>query len=290
VRIVLIHGRGQGGRKKAVLRDEWVAALEEGMVNAGKPVPLTVEVDYPFYGDTLDEFVAQAGLPSPDDVVQKGPGEQPGFEQFMQQALGEMEGSHPVLDEAAIEGELPDEDVGEKGVQNWRWVQAIARIIDRHWAGATDFTIERFLKDVYLYVTNRTVSQRINEIVFELLTDEPTIIVGHSLGSVVSYRVITERGSDLNVVKHVTVGSPLGLRAVSSRLGLPTNTATLGWLNAYDPNDIVALNPLDEWHFNTDPVIENHGEVDNRTPGQHGIAGYLNDTKVAGAIYDALSG
>ena len=288
MRVLFIHGRAQGGKDPVKLKEEWVETLREGFAAAGRPWPAYVGFDFSYYGDTLDAIVDGANLPDPSDVVAKGPGQQPDFELFMQEVLGEYVGSHEWLSESAIESELPVDNVGEKGVENWGWVQAIARTIDKHWTGAADFTIERFLKDVHLYVNRRNVARQINQIIFDTLTNEPTVVVGHSLGSVVSYNVIKEKSGTLNAVKHITVGSPLGIKSISSKLGVPKNAAADGWFNAYDPNDIVALNPLDASHFGTTPAIENHGEVVNETSNQHGITGYLDDPKVANAIADAL--
>jgi hypothetical protein len=44
-----------------------------------------------------------------------------------------------------------------------------------------------------------------------------------------------------------------------------------------DPDDVVALYPLDRRHFPLSPEIENKTDVRNHTGNQHGIAGYLDD-------------
>jgi alpha-beta hydrolase superfamily lysophospholipase len=113
--------------------------------------------------------------------------------------------------------------VQEKGIQNWEWVQAIARAIDKRLTGAADFTIETFLIDVYLYVNKPSVTRSINKIIEEKLTDEPTLVIGHSLGSVVGYKVMMDNLTNLKPIKYITVGSPLGLKAISSKLGLLQN-------------------------------------------------------------------
>ncbi len=61
------------------------------------------------------------------------------------------------------------------------------------------------------------------------------------------------------------------------------------WFNAYDPEDVVALHPLDAKHFPVTPEVENFDGVDNFTDNQHGIIGYLSDPTVARRIYDALT-
>src|SRR5690554_3285713 len=211
MRILFIHGRAQGGKDAEELKQTWIATLQEGLAAAGESLPDDVAFDFPYYGDALDKFTAQADLPTPDDVVAKGPGQNREFESFMQSALDEIyQGSD--LTESQINAEMTTE-LREKGPQNWGWVQAIARALDKHCTGASDWTIERFLKDVFLYVNRPAVTRGINEIVEAMIVDgEPTVVVAHSLGTVVGYQVILNNRPRLNVVRYITVGSPLGLR------------------------------------------------------------------------------
>lgn len=287
MRILFIHGREQGGKNPDELKQTWIETLNKGLAAANATLPAGVAFDFPFYGDKLDEFTAAAALPSPADVIAKGPGQDRQFELFMQSALDEMYQSSR-LTEAQIEAEMSDTDVREKGVQNWAWVQAIARAIDKHFTHQSEWTIQTFLQDVYLYTNLPTVTKGINAIVEKMLTNQPTVVVGHSLGSVVGYKVITGNKARIHLSKYVTVGSPLGIRAISSKLGIPENTGHDGWFNAYDKRDIVALNPLDSHYFPTDPAISNYNQVDNGTDNRHGIVGYLNDPKVAAAIAKSL--
>jgi hypothetical protein len=289
MRILMIHGRAQGGKDPDELKAIWIETLKKGFAAAGLPYPDDLKIDFPFYGDKLDQFTTQAKLPTPQEVVAKGPGQDREFEEFMQSVLDEMRNRAAISDDE-VAAEMDDDGTQEKGIQNWGWVQAIARVIDRHLTGAADFTIETFLKDVFLYVKKPAVTRGINKIIEEKLTDEPTIVVGHSLGSVVGYKVILENLSKLNLVKYITVGCPLGLTAISSKLGLLQNPGGAnGWYNAYDERDIVALNPLDNRYFPTDPVIVNDNNVSNQTDNRHGIIGYLNDAKVAKQIAEALA-
>jgi hypothetical protein len=107
---------------------------------------------------------------------------------------------------------------------------------------------------------------------------------------VVGYNVLRHL-EGINVNKYITVGCPLGLKSVRSKLEVPImNPDCLldGWFNAYDERDVVALQPLDNVHFNIDPAIVNYDEVDNFTDNRHGIDGYLSDKEVALVIYEQL--
>jgi len=289
MRILMIHGRAQGGKRADDLKATWIKTLQEGFQAARKPWPTAIDVDFPYYADTLDRLAAQADLPTPADVVAKGPGQNRQFEVFMQSALMEIQEKSAISD-AEVQANLPPGVPQEKGPQNWGWVQAIARTIDHRWTPTATFTIEKFLRDVYLYVTRREVARQIDEIVEAKLTREPTIVIGHSLGSVVAYNVVRKNLRKMELRKLITVGSPLGLRAISSKLGVPENPAGEdGWYNAYDERDVVALNPLDDTYFPADPSIVNYNRVDNQTDNRHGIVGYLNDKDVAAQIAAALA-
>jgi len=105
------------------------------------------------------------------------------------------------------------------------------------------------------------------------------------LGTVVAYSVLTRDTRAINVPLLVTVGSPLGVRAVRDQfIPIQSPRSVKSWYNAYDPRDVVALYPLDEPSFPVTPVIENYGKVKNHTDNRHGIDGYLDDPVVAGKI------
>jgi len=289
MRLLLVHGIAQGGKNPVDLQKEWTDTLRQGFKNANIPFPGTLSVDFPFYGDALDARVAKSQLPLPRQIVPKG-GEAPSaYEEFLNSSLKEMKERANISDDAvaAEAGPIP---ATEKGIQNWRLTQAIARLIDKRHPRFTSDTIERYLRDVFLYVSNRSARREINAIVEAKLTDEPTVVIGHSLGSVVAYNVLLEQGPKLKLRRYITVGSPLGIQTISSTLGvLKYPPADLNWYNAYDEGDIVALNPLEDPWFKTDPTITNYNQVNNTTDNQHGIIGYLNDATVARCVAEGLA-
>jgi hypothetical protein len=287
MRLLLVHGIAQGGRDAAQLQQIWVETLQEGFDAAGVPWPSPLHIDFPYYGDTLDAFVAQAALPTPEGVATKGPGQNLAFEQFMQSALEQLQ-TTAALSEAEVRAQLAPGTSQEKGLQNWAWVQAIARAIDHRLSGASSLAIQGFLREVYLYTSKREVTDTINALVAAKLTSEPTVVIGHSLGSVVAYNTIKAHRARLDLRRFITVGSPLGLRAISSKLGVVENVAhPAPWYNAYDERDIVAINPLNAKWFPVRPKIANHNGVNNNTNNRHGIVGYLNDANVAAQVAQA---
>ena len=76
MRILMIHGRAQGGHLADDLQSTWTKTLQEGFGAASKSWPTALDVDFPYYADTLgDRLAAQANLPTPADVVAKGTGQ-----------------------------------------------------------------------------------------------------------------------------------------------------------------------------------------------------------------------
>jgi hypothetical protein len=283
LRLVFVHGRGQAGLDPDDLKATWIDTLKEGAAALGRSLPGGIDVAFPFYGNKLEEFTRQSQLPLPSEIHAKGDAQQDEFLAF-QAAVAEQ-----VREGAGVTDQQIDAEYGTnpkpKGPLNWEWVQAILRAIDKHATSASQWSLEEFTRDVFLYSTSTTVRSTIDGIVSAALTDAPTIVVGHSLGSVVAYNVLRTNTSSLKVPLYVTVGCPLGIKAIRDqfrplKFPLPVNA----WYNAFDKRDVVALYPLDADNFAVTPPIENFDGVENQTDNRHGIIGYLNDASVAERI------
>lgn len=285
MRILFIHGRSQGKKSSDILREEWGAALARGLADAGLRLPDGIAFDYPFYGKTLDDFVDQAKLPKVSDIVSMGGSSgDPSFDSFTRSVLQEIESRGEISEEDVRAQMDPGSEITEMGPQNWAWVRAFVRAVDARWPGFSGARINDFLTDVWLYLDKPAVQSAIDAIIEAELTDEPTLVVSHSLGTVVAYNIL--RKNKINLIGLMTLGSPLAIKAITAKLGLLENVAPRRWVNAYDVADIVALNPLDSTHFPVAPKIANYGGVENTTGNHHGIGGnppergYLLDAKI----------
>ena len=125
---------------------------------------------------------------------------------------------------------------------------------------------------------------------FEECDGDHIVVVGHSLGSIVAYRVLGPVGAIACPVDSlITIGSPLGISAVRDALQPIRHPANVtNWFNAYDERDVIALNPLDNRSFPVNPSVVNFGGIDNDSDNHHKIAGYLSDPTVAAWIVGAL--
>lgn len=286
-RLLFVHGRDQQGKDPKALTADWLGALKKGAKSINRTLLNDPQVSFPFYGDVLDGFAKRFAIPLTSDIQTRGEVNEDflSFQAEMAEALRTAAG----VTDAQIDQEYGP-NPRQKGPLNWEWVQAILRAVDKHGGGLNSVAIERFTRDVFLYTRRAGVRDEIDKIVADRLTTDPTVIVAHSLGSVVTYNVLRSDRRALQVPLLVTVGSPLGIRAIRDQLRplrYPQPVTT--WYNAFDPRDVVALYPLDATNFAVTPSVQNAAKVNNHTGNRHGIVGYLDDPGVVGRILDALA-
>jgi hypothetical protein len=125
-------------------------------------------------------------------------------------------------------------------------------------------TVPRFIGDVFAYLDRRGTSERpgpIIEIVLDALkqgsalrtAEDPLIVIGHSLGGVVTYDVLSGFAPDMSVDVFCTVGSQVALfeemklfaasdpgvsAAKRNNVQKPANIAH--WINVFDYNDVLS--------------------------------------------------
>jgi hypothetical protein len=289
--LILIHGRAQEEKDGAAIKKEWIRAWTQGLAKSGLANPLSdADVHFPYYGDTLAQMVAGKSEAEAARVIVKGPAPATGEQQVMREMLIEI-ALREGISEADIRAELSP-DVIARGPQNWGWVQGIFTALDRIRPISTRL-VALITADVAKYLTDAGIHQAINNgVVKAVRPGQEAVVVSHSLGTVVAYNVLMSRPSAFPAVRvplFVTLGSPLAINAIKSRLRPHTFPKPVGaWYNAMDPDDIVSLYPLTPRHFDTGGRIENHDKVKNWTDNQHSIAGYLDDEQVAKRIHDAL--
>ena len=286
-RLLLVHGRAQERKDPVQLQQEWITALNRGAMQFGSALAPRVDVAFPYYGDLLDSYARELNIPLTSDVQARGE-QNDDFLKF-QYAVAESIRQGAGIPEDKVNAEF-DGPIQERGPLNWKWVQAVLRAVDKNGRGMNQATLELFTRDVFLYVTRAGVRDAIDQLVAEKLTEEPTVVVAHSLGSVIAYHVLVTDRRALKVPLFVTVGSPLGVRAIRDPfrpLRYP-RPAVSGWFNAFDPRDVVALYPLDAANFPVTPSIENKNDVNNYTDNRHGITAYLDDRAVAQKILSGL--
>jgi hypothetical protein len=254
VRLVLVHGRDQQAQDPAKLKSDWLAAFKSG---SGRSLPDTVRVEFPYYGDLIASFAGRAEIPLVVDMHARGGQAQDEFLEFQAEVAEELRQRAGITDKEVNKfyGDSPR----PRGPLNLQWVQALLRALDQYGGGISTSALALVTRDVFLYVTRAGVRDEINAVVASVLDERPTVVIGHSLGSVVAYNVLRTDSRALQVPLFVTVGSPLGIRAVRDQLRpLRFPKPVHSWFNAFDTRDVVSLFPLDSENFPL-PGIENYG-------------------------------
>ena len=59
MKLILVHGRAQGGKHPDALTKEWRDALTYGLARASISIPQEVAIVLPYYGNDLDVYVAR---------------------------------------------------------------------------------------------------------------------------------------------------------------------------------------------------------------------------------------
>ncbi|WP_373552289.1 hypothetical protein [Haliscomenobacter sp.] len=292
MKLIFIHGRAQGGYNPKDLKKLWIETLKQGLAYHRLELPADLQVEFPFYGDRLDELVAAAKKAKPKSAQATRSNEVAIEDQeelaFVQDYLTEIVAQADLS--RAEQHELMLDLKKTRGFFNWQVVQKILEALDKKGIGG-NWVIKNVTRDVFAYLTIPAIKTEINQIVKEKFDQTPCVVVGHSLGSIVSYLILKEN-PQYPVKKLITVGSPLGVKSVQKFLGhplvMPSCIQSKEWFNAYDERDFVALFPLDKEYFNVQPPIMNKRDINNQTDNRHGIDGYLNDPIIAKTIYDAL--
>ncbi|KFI06094.1 hypothetical protein [Massilia sp. BSC265] len=287
--LVFVHGRAQEGKDSLGLKQEWIAAWAKGLAKHGLQLPIAeTDIRFPYYGDTLAQMTEGKSADEAARIIVRGELDQE-EQSFIRDYLEQVQAATGITDEEILQEMSPE--ARERGVLNWGWVQALLEVVDRHVPMASAATVALFTQDTFRYLHNVTIRNTMNDGVRAAFAEQrETVVVGHSLGSVIAYNVLRHQdNAGLKVPLFVTLGSPLGINVIRKSLrpiGHPGPVGT--WFNAMDERDVVALFPLVKPHFGIVPAIENKVDVDNDTVNRHGISGYLSDPEVARRIYDAL--
>jgi pimeloyl-ACP methyl ester carboxylesterase len=120
----------------------------------------------------------------------------------------------------------------------------------------------------------------------------PFIVIAHSQGSMIAYDVLARAKRKYDVPLLITIGSPLGLGEVKSRmkditsqktLGVPTGVGT--WINVADRGDPVAIDADLTDDFAPKGTVRDETVVNPDSPTHpHSGSGYLQTTPVRTAV------
>ena len=182
VALLLVHGRSQEGKDPGVLKAHWLNGLRRGVERCQGKYPRDASsVYFPFYGDVLSEALQRRPV---DDQNIAG-----------LKAVGSAE--------VEIIREL-ERDFRSKAGEPYesKSLADLARIADL-FPGASELVLA-FMQDVAAYMGRDDVRKKVHEVVepallecarFSQQRNEPLVVLGHSLGSVVLHNILSSCSS-----------------------------------------------------------------------------------------------
>src|SRR5262245_36342702 len=180
MRLSFVHGMSQERKNPVALREAWEEALTKAWAVAGLPLR-EYTVVMPFYGDVLHDLTQQVRGKS-QGVIARGEGT-PGEFTALEEALIREMGADAGISDDEVRAELGQEVVA-RGPANWEWVQGIARVLQQRVPGLGTLGLG-FVRQVDAYLTRPHIRAAVDNIVLPCLTRERTIVVAHSLGTIV---------------------------------------------------------------------------------------------------------
>lgn len=294
MKIIFIHGRDQQKISQDILVNLWTENLRQSFEQAGLSYPHSLEIKMPHYGK---ELIALRDKYKKD--IRSG--------KYQLRSVSDEESlddtditQWALIDDLCKHAGISDEEFGmliqgneqQRGWKNKEAVLKIARRLDERQRKISNTILRLGTSDVVTYLVVPEAKKVINKYFTEVLDTEPTIIIAHSLGTIIAYEILhTLKKENYDIRGIITLGSPLGLNSVIRQLYPPPsfpNVIRGKWTNIYDKSDIVSLRPLNGGHFRVDPEINNHIVV-NTTENRHGIEGYLSNPIVAQTISEILA-
>jgi hypothetical protein len=278
-RIVAVHGIGQQNKGENRLHADWLPDLRDGIKRAnGEPIE-DRDLVCAFYGDLF-----------------RPPGKALDFPYGPEHVTSDWE--RELLLNLWVEAAQHDPAVPPPGVagkaRTPALVQGALRSLSRSkfFVGLTERVMIRDLKQVYTYIHDDSVRAAAQERVRTAIAGDTSVLIAHSLGTVVAYEVLSAR-EDLPVRAFVTLGSPLGIRNLIFDRLRPSPTKGVGvwpaglrqWVNVSDAGDIVALIKTLRPLFG--------GELDDHTVHNgstaHNVGPYLSAVQTGRAIVAGLA-
>lgn len=156
-----------------------------------------------------------------------------------------------------------------------------------------DVVLNEYLEDIGMYYSHKNTRDRIDWLLLDRIKgyakeQRPITIVAHSMGTVIAYNVLRANEDHLPKIDLFTVGSPLGLPTVRSKIEMEfgdvrTPRCVFGWWNFADAHDPVAIDShlRDDFAPNDLGVQPNDDLVINPGSLHHEAVDYLRCPELA---------
>ena len=297
--IIGVHGLGNKSPQN-ILKKWWIASIKEGFRDAGYEVP-GFKFELVYWADITHPVPLD-----PDETDKKSP---------------------YYLESPYAPGKAHKEKPPSR--RRLRFLNILEKEMDKiflnkdmsvNHASMTDEIMKRYFNDLNIYYKSllndeknntvpakRLIRDRLEKILLKH-KGKNILLIGHSMGSIISYDVLSEPDINVNVDTYVTIGSPLGLPVIMSRIAAEQKqwngdaaplttppTVQRNWYNFSDLHDKVAINYnlSDDYGDNEhevhviDKIIYNDYECYGKK-NPHKAYGYLRTPEMAEILYNFL--
>ncbi|WP_037182151.1 alpha/beta hydrolase [Rhodococcoides fascians] len=268
MKLVYLHGVGSGDTSQA-----WLDALNEAMTDQNLPAIAPDDVIAPIYSDIWGPSGAEADVPKP--TVNTGKVDQSAERaEFVNRQIeaARAVGADPTAQTLGFP--LPD-----LGASNPKLAAVLNAMPDKLFADE--------IKQIQAYVRRKgTRGAVLSRVLGAIPSQGEIVIVGHSLGSVVTVDLLSRLPAQISVRGVITIGSPAhtGLFAVSRRelIGNFPYERTHSWLNFFSSRDpVTRARGLATVFADVQDIRVSVGKVG------HSSAAYLAQPSVARAVGSA---
>jgi hypothetical protein len=297
--IIGIHGLGNKPSKE-LLTKWWRCSIREGLSGIGKYI-FNPKLEIVYWADILYDKPLDENIINPKDLY--------------------------YLDDKYVPA--PKNYVPEKHETREKVLGFIEKQIDKlflnkdlsvNYSFISDYIIRKYFKDLDIYYNSGQIDKDGNnycprELIRKRLSDvldkhknDEIFLITHSMGTIVAYDVLALKLTGSKVNTFVTIGSPLGIPAVISKVAAeyknnfhdsfkPTTPASVTkyWYNFSDLEDKVAMNYnlADDYEANeagikTVDFIVCNNYVLNGEKNPHKIYGYLRTPEFSKVLFEFL--
>lgn len=297
--VIGIHGLGNKPSKQ-ILRKWWKKAMLEGLRGIGKYSPF-LKFEIVYWADVLNDKPLDHKCKDRDDPY------------FLVDKYVPAPKSYRPKSSSIRKKML---DVLEKQMDKI----FLNRDFSINLSFVSDILIHKYFRELEIYYSENCIDKNNKsrpakdiirdkmELVLKKHKNDDIFLIGHSMGSIVAYDVLTIRMPEAIINTFVTIGSPLGIPIIKSKIALeqkikPNNNLTVNsppgirynWFNFSDLEDKIAMNYnlADDYDENDhgvkpiDTIVYNNYQIENEH-NPHKSYGYLRTPEFAEALYGFL--
>lgn len=296
--IIGIHGLGNKPPKNT-LEKWWVDSINEGMNILGRP-SCKLRFELVYWADLVYDKPLNENLTDKEDPYY--------LEEKYVQASGDFTTSKKTFRKKILDFlqlRMDSIFLKEDFTMNYSFI--------------TNAIIHRYFKDLEAYYSETDsdggITMTLKRIVRERLAEtlkkyshHNIILIAHSMGSIIAYDVLTHVVPEIKIDTFITMGSPLGLPVVKSKIAAEGDFKTKGkqclctppgiqnnWFNFADLGDNVSIN-----YCLSDDYLENINGVkvkdytvtndytNNKKRNPHHIIGYLRTQEFANVLTEIM--